>query len=82
MLEVYREGRVASVDLGAWAAAQQPDRLVEPWVDFAIEGVAYRIVLTSACGRRATRKIPRGRRVTALSRRLFTADKAWTIARP
>jgi hypothetical protein len=81
VLEVYREGRVASVDLGAWAAAQQPDRLVEPWVDFAIEGVAYRIVLTSASWRRDPDD-PEGRRVTALSGQLFTADRASTIARP
>lgn len=46
---VLRAGEVAySTDLTDWTSRQEGDRLVEPWIDFTVDGRNYRIALDSA----------------------------------
>jgi hypothetical protein len=82
-LEVYRDGTLLlTKDLGDWAAAQTSDQLTQPWIDFAAEGVNFRIVLTSASWRRDGKGANARAVVTGLVGLLFADSGAVTISRP
>ena len=82
-LEVYRDGMVLlTKDLGEWAAAQQPDTLTIPWIDFTAEGVNFRIVLTSASWRREGEGASARAIVTGLVGLLFADSGEVSIPRP
>ncbi len=82
-LEVYRDGtRLSVVDLAGWAAAQRPDQLTTPWIDFTAEGVNFRIVLTSASWRREGEGATARAVVTGLVGLLFADSGEVSIPRP
>lgn len=82
-LEVYRDGvLILSQPLGEWAGRQLKDGLVEPWIDFSVEGVSYRLALTSATWLGDPTSEDGPREVTGLTGVLFADDGTVSIPRP
>ena len=82
-LAVHRDGMLLlNQPLRDWAARQRPDGLAEPWIDFTVEGVGYRLVLNSASWRDDPATDADPREVNGLTGELFADDGTLPIPTP
>ena len=74
VLRIHRDGEIArTIDLSDWASAQPVAQLSTPWIDFELEGVRYRLVVSTASWEGSPAAVGDAREVTNLSALLFAS---------